>query len=152
MSEYIHRSHNVTVLLYHIVFPAKYRRAVIDDDVDMVIKEVCLDIADRYQIKFLEIGTEKDHVHFLLQSVPTYSVTKIVTMLKSLTAREVFRRCPKVKKQLWGGEFWTDGYYASTVGRHGDENIIKKYVMNQGKSDKDNGYKKLYENKQLTFF
>ena len=64
----------------------------------------------------LEIGTDKDHVHFLVQSVPTYSVTKLVTIIKSVTAREVFRLCPHVKKELWGGEFWTDGYYASTVG------------------------------------
>ena len=108
MSEYIHKSHNVTVLIYHLVFPAKYRRAVFDDHVDEVVKEVCLDIEKRYQLKFLEIGTDKDHVHFLVQSVPTYSVTKIVTMIKSLTAREVFRRCPEVKKQLWGGDL--DGW------------------------------------------
>jgi putative transposase len=133
MSEYIHKSHNVTVLLYHLVLPAKYRRTVFDDRVDEVLKEVCLQIAERYQIKFLEIGTDKDHVHFLMQSVPTYSVTKIVTMVKSLTAREIFRRCPHVKKTLWGGEFWTDGYFASTVGKHGDEAMIGRYVKKQGK-------------------
>jgi len=83
MSEYIHKSHNVTVLMYHIVLPAKYRRVIFDDEVDEVLKDVCLDIENRYQIKFLEIGTDKDHVHFLVQSVPTYSVTKIVTMIKS---------------------------------------------------------------------
>ena len=78
MSTYIHKSHNVTALLYHLVFPAKYRRAVIDADVDQVLKAVCLDIEKRYEIKFLEIGTDKDHVHFLVQSVPIYSVKKIV--------------------------------------------------------------------------
>ena len=87
MSQYIHKSHNVSVLLYHLVFPAKYRRVVFDEDVDNVLKEVCLGIANRYQINFVEIGTDKDHVHFLVQSVPTYSVTKIVTLIKSLTAR-----------------------------------------------------------------
>ena len=127
MSEYIHKSHNVTVLIYHLVFPAKYRRAVFDGQVDGVLKEVCLDIEKRYQLKFLEIGTDKDHVHFLVQSVPTYSVTKVVTMIKSLTAREVFKRCPQVKKQLWGGEFWTDGYFASTVGKHVNEDMVGKY-------------------------
>ena len=80
----------------------------------------------------MEIGTDKDHVHFLVQSVPRYSVTKIVTILKSITAKEIFRRCPQVKKKLWGGEFWTDGYFASTVGKHGDEATIGKYVKNQG--------------------
>ena len=109
-----------------------------------MVKEVCLGIGERYQMKFLEIGTDRDHVHFLVQAVPTYSVTKIVTLIKSLTAREVFRRCPQVKKQLWGGAFWRDGYFASTVGRHGDENT---YVKSQA-----GDYKKLHEDRQLGFF
>jgi REP element-mobilizing transposase RayT len=118
MSEYIHKSHNVTALLYHLVFPAKYRRAVFDERVDEVLKEVCLEIAERYQVKFLEIGTDKDHVHFLVQSVPTYSVTRIVTLLKSLTAREIFRRCPQVKKVLWDGERGVlDGWLLREHGR-----------------------------------
>ena len=130
MSEFIHKRHNVTVLLYHLVFPAKYRKVVFDSIVDQELKTVCLEIEARYQIKFLEIGTDNDHVHFLVQSVPTYSVTKLVTMIKSLTAREVFKRCPQVKKQLWGGEFWSDGFFASTVGKHGDEQMISRYVKN----------------------
>jgi putative transposase len=147
VSEFLHKSHNVTVLIYHLVFPAKYRRAVFDDDVDRVLKEVCLEIEKRYQVKCLEIGTDKDHVHFLVQSIPTYSVTKVITMIKSLTAREVFRRCPQVKKQLWGGEFWTDGYFASTVGRHGNENMIGNYVKSQGKE-----YQKWHEDHQIVLF
>jgi putative transposase len=133
MSEYIHKDHNVTVLLYHLVFPAKYRRVVFDEQVDLVLKESCVGLELRYEIKFLEIGTDKDHVHFLLQSVPTYSVTKMVTVIKSVTAREIFRRCPQVKRKLWGGEFWTDGYFASTVGKHGDAKKIGSYVQGQGK-------------------
>ena len=147
MSEYIHKSHNVTVLLYHLVFPAKYRRAVFDQKVDKELKKICLEIEKRYEVKFLEIGTDEDHVHFLVQSVPMYSVTKIVKMVKSITAREIFKNCPHVKKLLWGGEFWTDGYFASTVGRHGDENIISKYVKEQGKK-----YSKLYQSSQLELF
>ena len=147
MSEYIHKSHNVTVLMYHLVFPAKYRRAVIDSAVDEVLKETCLELEKRYQVKFLEIGTDRDHVHFLVQSVPMYSVTKLVRTIKSITAREVFRRCPKVKKQLWGGEFWTDGYFASTVGKHGDEQMIGQYVKKQGKA-----YQQLHRDHQLALF
>ena len=147
MSEYIHKSHNVTILIYHLVFLAKYRRVVFDDEVDEVLKEVCLDIEKRYQINFLEIGTDKDHVHLLVQSVPAYSETKIVTIIKSLTAREIFKRCPRVKKQLWGGEFWTDGYFASTVGKHGNEDIIGNYVKKQGAE-----YQKLYKHRQLLLF
>jgi REP element-mobilizing transposase RayT len=147
MSRFIHKSHNVTVLLYHLVFPAKYRRAVFDKDVDVVLSEICLEIEKRYQIKFLEIGTDDDHVHFLIQSVPTYSVTKLVTLIKSLTAREVFKKCPHVKKLLWGGEFWSDGYFASSVGKHGDESMIQKYVKNQGKK-----YNELHKDSQLAMF
>ena len=147
MSEYIHKSHNVTVLLYHLVFSAKYRRAIFDAAVDNVLKEVCLEIEQRYQVKFLEIGTDRNHVHFLVQSVPGYSVTKVVTLIKSLTAREIFRRAPQVKEQLWGGELWTDGYDASTVGQHGNENMIGKYVKQQG-----DPCQKLYSNHQLALF
>ncbi len=132
MSEYIHKSHNVTVLLYHIVFPAKYRRVVLSPKVDQTIKDVCFEIGKRYEIIFLEIGTDNDHIHFLVQSVPMYSVKKIVQIIKSITAREVFRICPEVKQQLWGGEFWSDGYYSSTVGLHGNEQSIQQYVKNQG--------------------
>ncbi|HHE31844.1 MAG TPA: IS200/IS605 family transposase, partial [Chlorobaculum parvum] len=80
MSEYLHKSHNVTVLMYHMVFPAKYRKVIFDGEVDGELKAVCLDIEKRYQMNFLEIGSDKDHVHFLIQSVPIYSVTKIVTI------------------------------------------------------------------------
>ena len=147
MSEYIHKSHNVSVLLYHLVFPAKYRKAVFDEQVDSLLKEVCLEMEKRYEIKFVEIGVDKDHVHFLVQSVPTYSVTRIVRMIKSITAREIFKKCPQVKKQLWGGEFWSDGYYASTVGKHGDEGMIARYVKEQDKE-----YLQLHQNLQLSLF
>ena len=98
-------------------------------------------------MKFLEIGTDQDHVHFLVQSVPTYGVTKTVSIIKSITAREIFKRCPQVKKQLWGGEFWTDGYFASTVGKNGNENTVANYVKQQG-----NTYHKLHEDRQLMLF
>jgi putative transposase len=131
-----------------MVFSAKYRRAVFDESVDRTLRDVCLEIERRYQLKFLEIGSDKDHVHFLLQSVPSYSVTKLVTMIKSITAKEIFRRCPDVKKQLLGGEFWSDGYFASTVGKHGNEETIARYVKVQGDSD----YTKLHEDRQLELF
>ena len=133
MSHLVRKRHNVSILLYHIVCPAKYRRIVFSEEVDQVLKTVCLDIAQRYELVFLEIGTDRDHVHFLVQSVPSYSPTKIVRIIKSLTAREIFVRVPSVKKKLWGGEFWSDGYYVSTVGQHGTENTIANYVRKQGR-------------------
>jgi REP element-mobilizing transposase RayT len=89
-SEYIHRSHNVSILIYHFVCSTKYRRVVIDEEVDKKLKEICLEIEKRYEINLLEIGADKDHVHFLVQSVPTESVSSLITKIKSLTEREIF--------------------------------------------------------------
>jgi len=119
---------------------------VFNDEVDEVLKTTCLEIEKRYEIKFIEIGTDKDHVHFLIQSVPMYSAKKIIQAVKSITAREVFAQVPEVKKKLWGGEFWTDGYYVSTVGQKGNEETIRKYVQEQG-IEKD--YKQLHYDEQL---
>ncbi len=124
MSIYIHKSHNVSVLIYHLVCPAKYRKVVFDETVDEILKEICLEISKRYEINFLEIGTDGDHVHFLIQSVPSCIPTKIVKMVKSITAKEIFKRAPQVKKQLWGGEFWSKGYFVNTIGRYGSEDVI----------------------------
>jgi len=121
--------------MYHLVCPAKYRRVVFTDAVDQELKAVCLEIAKRYDIHFVEIGTDGDHTHFLIQSVPTYSPTRIARLVKSITAREIFKRRPEVKEQLWGGEFWSDGYYISTVGKHNNEATIQQYVKNQGKEN-----------------
>ena len=148
MSKLERKSHTVSVLMYHCACSAKYRRVVFDQKVDEILKEVCLEIGKRYQIEFIEIGTDKDHVHFLIQSVPTYSPTKIIQIVKSLTAREIFKQAPEVKRKLWGGEFWSDGYYISTVGRQGSEDTIRKYVKEQGKEDE---YQQLHE-QQLKLF
>ena len=150
MSEYVQKSHNVSVLIYHLVCPAKYRRVVFDHKVDAVLKDLCLEIAKRYELVFLEIGTDKDHGHFLIQSVPTYSPTKIVKIIKSMTAREIFHRVPMVKKQLWGGALWSKGSLISPVGRHGNAEAIRQYVKKQGQ---EQTYKQLHrQDVQLQLF
>ena len=105
MSDYIHKSHNVSVLIYPLVLPAKYRRAVFDKQVDLVMKQVCLEIEKRYPLRFLELGTAKHHVHCLVHSVPTWAVTKIVTRLKRVTAREIFRPWPQLKNSYGAASF-----------------------------------------------
>jgi REP element-mobilizing transposase RayT len=133
MSEYIHMRHNVSVVLYHLVCPAKYRRVVFTDEVDKELREICMEIAKRYEIRFIEIGVDDDHVHFLIQSVPPYSPSRIAQTIKSITAREIFKKVPSVKKQLWGGEFWTKGYFINTVSQFGNEKTITAYVKEQGR-------------------
>jgi putative transposase len=106
----------------------------------------CAEIEKRYEIKFLEISSDENHIHFLVQSGPMNSVTKLVTMIKR-TAREVLKNCHHVKKQLWGEEFWSDGYFASTIGKHGDETMIRRYVKSQG-----GNHEQLHSDHQLAIF
>jgi len=128
------------------VCPVKYRRAVIDGKISDSLKGVCLEISTRYEINFIEIGTDVDHVHFLVQSVPVMEPKNIVQIIKSITARTIFRDHPEIKRELWGGRFWTSGYYINTVGQYGNEEIIKKYVKEQGMK-----YHQIYRG-QLTMF
>jgi len=128
------------------VFPAKYRRKVFSDEVEKTLRRVCSEIEDGHEINFIEIGADEDHVHFLIQSVPSMPVARIVTTIKSITARAIFQENPEVKKLLWGGNLWTSGYYANTVGQYTSENVIREYVHNQGKK-----YRKIYRG-QLTLF
>jgi len=134
--------------LYHLVFPVKYRNKVITDEIVEGLKEICLEFSIRYEVHFLEIGYESDHVHFLIQSVPSLSLSDICMKLKSITAKQLFRAYPEIKAKLWGGSFWTSGYYANTVGLYGNKEVIRKYIENQGKEKE---YKKVYEG-QLTLF
>ena len=148
MSEHILKRHNKTLLLYHLVFPLKYRKPVINNEIGEGLKDICLEISERYEVHFIEIGYESNHVHFLVQSVPNYSVSKMVRMLKSITAKQLFQRFPEIKTKLWGGKFWTSGFYVNTVGQYSNEEVIREYVKNQG-MEKD--YKKVHSN-QLTLF
>lgn len=85
MSKLIKKSHTVSIWLYHFVCPVQHHRAVFDSRVDKVLKEVCGEIAKRYPIEFIEIGTDNNHVHVLIQVAPTYRPPRIIQMVKSLT-------------------------------------------------------------------
>jgi len=150
VSKYIKRRHNVTVLLYHIVCPIKYRKKILTKEIEKTLKEVCFEISTRYEINFIEIGSDNDHVHFLVQGLPNVTVAKIVSIIKSVTAREIFKKHPEIKKLLWGTNLWTTGYYANTVSRYGTEDSIIKYVQEQGQ---EKYYKKIYSSpNQLKLF
>jgi putative transposase len=118
---------------YHIVFPVKYRKALLDEAVVEIIRETAIGIQERYDIEIEALGMDSDHIHVLCSGHPKLSVGRIVQILKSLTAREIFRRNPAVKEELWGGEFWTDGYYVATVGDKANWSTVEKYVRKQGK-------------------
>ena len=136
------KSHNVTILVYHLVCPAKYRRVVFDDAVEDVLGAICQEIALRHEIVFLEIGADDDHVHFVMQCAPTYSPTRVVRIVKSLSAREIFKRCPHVRKKLWGAHFWSGGYFMASVSPQGNEETVRHYVREQGTAD---SYRELHK-------
>ncbi len=102
MSKHIYKSHNKTLLLYHMVFPTKYLRKIFDDAADKILKEIYLEINERYEIHFVEIGNNVGHVYFLIQSVPTLALTRIVTIIKSVTAREIFAKHKRCQKSFMG--------------------------------------------------
>ena len=96
------------------------------------LRDICGYIETCYEVWFLEIGSDRDHVHFLIQTVPTMSPSQLVQMIKSITTRELRSRLPRLRKELWGASFWSSGYFITTVGRHGNEDTISRYVRNQG--------------------
>ena len=118
---------------YHLVFPVKYRKALLSKPVEKAIVEIAQEMSERYEIKFEQIGCDKNHIHILCSFHPKYSIGETVRKFKSITARELFKRFPDLKKDLWGGAFWSSGYYVSTVGEGGNWDVVKRYVKNQGK-------------------
>jgi putative transposase len=142
--------------MYHIVCTVKYRKSLLSDEVSNFLKLTCFEIANRHEIFFLQIGTDQNHVHFLVQSVPKLPVSKIVQVIKGNLSKQIFLKFPEVKKQLWNGEFWTDGYYANTVSQFGGEKTIMRYIENQGKNDKtyktNSNYKQIHKIDSLDLF
>jgi len=133
MTEHIKKSHNTNLLLYHLVCPAKRRKKVFLPEVDIELKKICEEIGECYEMIFVEIGSDEDHVHFLIQSIPPQSPTNIAKKVKSLTARYLLAKFPWIKQKTMGSNLWTSGYYVSTVGLHGNEKVISNYVKQQGK-------------------
>ena len=115
----------------------KYRKALLVKEVEEMIASIAKEIGERYEIEFEKIGCDVNHIHILCSFHPKYSIGEMVRKFKSITARELFQRLPWLRKDLWGGEFWSDGYYASTVGEGGNWKVVEKYVQDQGKNPKE---------------
>jgi putative transposase len=122
---------------YHIVFPVKYRKALLDEAVTTIIRETAVEIAERFPIEMKAMGTDKNHIHLLCRAQPKMAPGRIVQIFKSITAREIFRRKPAVKRVLWCGEFWTDWYYVATVGERANWETVERYVQWQGQPQED---------------
>ena len=126
-----------------MVFCMKYRKNLLNDDAVNFLKHVCFEISERYCFEFDAIGSDGDHVHLFVGDEPKYSPSKIMQIIKSITARQIFKQYPEIKKQLWGGELWSDGGYIGTIGDGTTSDVIKNDVENQGNKDEKEAYQQM---------
>ncbi len=136
--------HNVSEPYYHIQLTVKYRKSLFNPKIESIILETIKGFKERYAIEITHVGFDRNHVHFLCKFLPKYSGGQVIRLLKSITAKKIFREAPEVKKELWGGEFWTDGYYFATISGRGDKAVIERYIEKQGRKD-DANQLKLFE-------
>ena len=125
--------HNISECYYHIQLTVKYRKPFLDNEVQRIIKATLTGYKERYTIEISEIGFDHDHLHILCRFLPKYSGGQVVRLMKSTTTKEIFKFIPSIKKELWRGEFWTDGYYIATISAHGTKSVIQNYIKNQGR-------------------
>ncbi len=128
--------HNVSECNYHIQLTIKYRRAVLEPQVINTILETLKGFKERFAINIHNIGFDENHIHILCQFLPVYSGGQVIRLIKTLTAKRCLK-IPSVKEQLWGGSFWTDGYYIATVGNRGTRQTIEHYIEKQGTKPED---------------
>lgn len=119
---------------YHLVFVVKYRKDLITPEIFEYMKNVCKGIEQKYFIWFDALGHEENHIHLVVEAASKYSPSNIMQICKSILARQIFKRFPKIKKELWGGEFWSDGGHVDTVGDGRALTAVRNYVINQGRN------------------
>lgn len=125
--------HNISECYYHIQITVKYRKSLFVDKTEKIMMERISGFKERYAIEISHVGFDKNHVHLLVKFLPKYPGGQVVRLIKSSIAKTIFKLVPEIKKELWGGEFWTDGYYIATIGGRGSKKVIEKYIENQGR-------------------
>jgi putative transposase len=136
--------HNISECYYHIQLTVKYQKVLLDEKVQWVVVETMKGFKERYAIEPSVIGFDQNHIHVLCRFLPKYSGGQVVRTIKSITGREIFAQVQGIKKELWGGEFWTDGYYIATISGRGNKDVIERYIKSQGRT-KDVGQLRLFE-------
>ena len=129
--------HGAYQIHYHIVFPVKYRKALLREEIKRSLEEIAKGIEERYGVEIERMGCDENDIHLLCGAHPKYAPGQLVRLFKSISGRELFKRHVWLKKELWGGEFWSDGYYVATVGERGDWGVVEKYVRMQGQNPKE---------------
>ena len=123
--------HAVYDVKYHFVWIPKYRKQILTKQLKKRVEELFREIAEEYKFEIDVMGIEEDHVHIFLSAPPRYSPAKIVEVLKSISSRKVFAEFPGLEKELWAGEFWSDGYFVRKVGDKVTTDLIRQYIKYQ---------------------
>ena len=123
-------SHAVYEAKYHLVWCPKYRKKILAEEIRPRVKELFMEISSHFDFEIDRCEIAEDHIHILISFPPKYSVSRVIGILKSISGSKIFKEFPKVKKQLWGGHFWEQGYFYRTVGEQVTDDVIRKYIEN----------------------
>jgi putative transposase len=123
-------SHAVYEAKYHLVWCPKYRKKILAEKIRPRVKELFVEISSHFDFEIDRCEIAEDHIHILISFPPKYSVSRVIGILKSISGSKIFKEFPKVKKQLWGGHFWEQGYFYRTVGEQVTDDVIRKYIEN----------------------
>ena len=124
-------THHVYRLMYHFVWIPKYRHKVFSEPYCEVLKGIIQKIGYDYDIDIAELEIPGDYIHMLVRGEPKTAPCDVMQIIKSISAREFFRRYPEIKRRyFWGGKLWTQSYFVETIG-NANEETIRKYVQGQ---------------------
>jgi len=138
--------HSVYDTKYHLVWAPKYRKLVLRGEVKNTVERSFNKIAKNNDFEIDKMEVAKDHVHLFLSFPPRYSISKVVGMLKSISASRVFKVHPEIEDQLWGGEFWEDGYFVRTVGDKITADVIRDYIAYHEEKERSAKQLELFDN------
>ena len=127
-----HTKHVTYKIAYHFVWYPKYRKAVLVGEVAHFVESEIRRLCEENTWAIGALHVQEDHVHVFLSALPRTAPSLIANTLKGITARQVFKRFPEVKKQLWGGSFWSRSYYVGTVGEMTEATVMKYIELGQG--------------------
>ena len=129
-------SHAVYDTKYHLVWTPKYRKWILKGDIRKRVREIFEEISKNHEFDIDTLEVSEEHVHIFLSFPPRYSISKVVGMIKSISASVIFKEYPEVTQALWGGEFWEDGYFVRTVGDKVTAEVIRKYIKYHREQEK----------------
>lgn len=133
-SDLLKACHTTYDLKYHFVWIVKYRKGILfNTDIEKFLRKILEEIGQRYWLVVQELGTDGNHLHIFVQAAPRYSPSRIAQILKSISARELFKNFPQIKQELWGGQFWGDGFFVRSVGSETTAMVVQRYIKEQGK-------------------